>query len=262
MAPSRLQQQRSTLSNFSIRWDRNPQLPDIPQAKIRPSDSLNQTPWLSALKGYLKACISQDGRSHIAPAYVDFVTQNFQDADNQYNWQFQNLLGSGSFGAVAHYSAFDPRGNNVDDIVTKATTNPKARGQDRGNGCTDVPVEAAVMAQLNDLNNEAFLFLRQFKLAGTIADLPTDLYYLEYCNHRSLHSWKLHYKAHKKRFPEAFLWHLLDIFSKACMSTEEGPFRNHDETVKISGRKYAWGSKIPNAYLVHGDIKPENSRSL
>ena len=49
--------------------------------------------------------------------------------------------------------------------------------------------------------------------------------------------------------PEQFLWHIFKGLMEAAKTLEAGPFE------KMAG----FGQPFPNSYMVHCDIKPENS---
>lgn len=54
-------------------------------------------------------------------------------------------------------------------------------------------------------------------------------------------------------FPEPFLWHVFWHLAQACWRFEESEFR--------SLKKNTFGKKLRKPYLLHNDIKLDNSNS-
>lgn len=54
-------------------------------------------------------------------------------------------------------------------------------------------------------------------------------------------------------FPEAFLWQVFYYLVEGCVKFETGPFKN------LAASRF--GQDFPEAYLLHNDIKPDNSES-
>ena len=150
--------------------------------------------------------------------YVNLL--DLEDADT---WHFVRPMGKGSFGAAALFEKMGYDGKVLDDVVVK-TAEAKTELMVPING--GLSLEAAIMAQVYELDNKFLLALRQYKYLDSKPELR---YYLEHCEHGDLTRLHLRYKAWRKRFPEYFLWHVFYCLAMAIggeKSLETGPWRS------------------------------------
>jgi serine/threonine protein kinase len=166
----------------------------------------------------------------------------FSDDDR---WFPVRPLGAGSFGAVGLFEHHDEDGIPDDYVVAKyarVDSNDSVRPN-----ILSISAEAAIMMQLNELpDSEGVLYLRNFKHYN---DMGVWLHLLEYCPNLNLEALRLTYKAMRRTLPEIFLWYTFYALAKGLTTMEIGPF---DEGLDPS-------TLVPNAYLLHRDMKPENT---
>ena len=168
------------------------------------------------------------------------------DLEISEDWRFERPVGSGSFGVAALFKRYQ-FDEIIDDVVVKDAfqrdIDPVSKKR------PSLSREAAVMAQTNELNDASLLRLRNYKY---LEDAKQYRYFFQNRQYGDLEVLRLKHKAWQIHVPELFLWHLFSCFEKGHGAMTKGAFR--------SMRPKDFGVPLEDGYLIHCDIKTDNSK--
>jgi serine/threonine protein kinase len=185
-----------------------------------------------------------------AANFMDSTPGNDQMDDS---WQPKRALGRGGFGVVGLWQKIDWKGCVADEIAIKETA-PREDNDNHLDRDHNMPREAVIMKQLNDVQDERakkdewrtknILRLRSFK---NLSPHRRWRFYLEFAPYGDLFQLTYLYRAWDTYFPEDFLWHVFYSLAKAGVIMDEGPFTDPESE-----------EPVENGLVVHLDIKLEN----
>lgn len=113
-------------------------------------------------------------------------------------------------------------------------------------GTNGLAKKAALMLELNQLQNRNIIRLRGFKNNGRE---KLWRFYFEFAPWGDLCIFKTNYLAWNTYFPEKFLWHVFLGLATAALDLSLGPFRNYN-TLRVGAEG--------EGYMIHFEIKAEN----
>jgi serine/threonine protein kinase len=199
--------------------------------------------WITASLKTLSRPFFYEAAARWGPEFAIFLTSS-ADLDNEDGWHPVRPLGQGSFGRVGLWQKIDSDGQVVDSIAIKQQKYGDRREHEEMTlGAHGLSREAALMHQLNNLDNPNIIRLRGFKNNG-----PEKLwrFYFEYCHGGDLDNLITNYCAWNTYLPEEFLWDVFHGLAHAAQTLQQGPFRDLDT------------DRSTDNEVVHFDLKPQN----
>lgn len=243
--PDEYRPKRTAINDFLIDFDRRNQL----WLRIKRSWTAQERPIPNRLQTFMTWRVTRhNGRiDDVGARFRDLWTTKLDIGDED-EWRFKHPLGRGGYGAVALFDRNDRRTQDLTDQVAVKTT--AARLTDAVDRSLGMSKEAALMGQTNDLHVDGMMSLRDYKYYQE--DQQWKLYF-EYCPYGDLERLRIRYKAFGRYLPEAFLWHL--FYWLASTATE---YSAMNSWVNIDSNR--WGDDVRRGFLLHSDIKPQNSK--
>lgn len=237
---------RRVIDDFGVLWSRPTQRFGAPDKTYWGPEHQDADPYLQPLMNWVVT--RRNRTTAVGDRFRDLFFARL-DIPHFDEWYFKHALGRGGFGSVGCFERRDPQTDVLkDELAVKTTRSREDLAIDTSR--EDLAIEAALLSQTNDVNEDGMIFLREFKF---YPEGDQWRFYFEYCPYGDLERIRMRYKAYGRQFPELFLWHIFFWLAKTAHE-----YTDHNDWRFTNLVHY--GEIVPQGFLLHCDIKPQNGK--